>query len=452
MKKLVVFFIAVSALILVVGCANEKKRLSGNPSEVLDADTYNKLQQQYKSIRNFQLGTAIVKKDKYGLIDEQGNEILPCIYDTICGVKKSFRIIMKDSLFGVTNIDGDIIKQCTYTSAQDTKCDFIALKMNDKWGFCDINGQDITQYKYEAIWTFDDSSFVAKYNGFYGVADYQNNTLIPFKYDNIRYKWEEKCPVTVVKSGTSYGLYNSKYEQVLECEYEEFFADSSGYVSVEKNNRMGLIEEETGKIVIPFEYKDLGHYSHGLIAAENLNGDCGYLDINGKVIIPFEYRQAGDFSEGLAAVYKKSGEFMNTLGFGRVEKLKCGYIDIKGNVIIPFKFQQCASVIMNEFHNGLAVQGFSSDNLFANTYGYINKQGEWVIRPKYDDARSFDNGLAEVVIDEKYGYINSKGEEVIPCKYDKYGGYFVNDSTIQMNKDGVPYYFDKNGRAVPKPE
>ena len=451
MKKLVVLLMDVLALVLVIACVSEKKRLSGNPSEVLDVETYNKLQQQYKSIRNFQLGTAIVKKDKYGLIDEQGNEILPCIYDTICGIKKSFRIIMKDSLFGVTNIDGDIIKQCTYTSAQDGKCDFIALKMNDKWGFSDINGQDVTQYKYEAIWTFDDSSFVAKYNGFYGVADYQNNTLIPFKFDNIRYKWEEKCPVTVVKSGTSYGLYNSKYEQVLECEYEEFFADSSGYVSVEKDNRMGLIEEETGKIMIPFEYKELGRYSHRLVAAENLSGDCGYLDINGKVAIPFVYKRAGDFSEGLAAVYQRSGEYMNTVVFGRVEKLKCGYIDTKGTVVIPFKFQQ-SHVSMNEFHNGLAIQGVASDNLFAQTFGFINKQGEWVVRPKYDDARSFDNGLAEVVLNEKYGYINTKGEEVIPCKYDKYGGSYVNDSTIQMNKDGIPYYFDLKGRAVSKPE
>ncbi len=452
MKNLMVLLFAVTSIVICLGCASEKKRLSGNPSEVLDTDTYNKLQSEYKSIKNFQRGTAIVMKDKYGLIDEKGNEILECIYDTIYGIKKSFRIIMKDSLFGVTNLEGDIIKQCTYISVQDANCDYIALKLNDKWGFSDLNGQDITQYKYEEILTYDDSSFVAKYNGLYGVSDYQNNILIPYKYEDIRYKWEEKCPVTVVQSGNYYGLYNSKYKQVLDCEYERFFADSSGYVSIEKNGRKGLVEEETGKIIIPFEYKDMGQYSEGLISAQNINGDCGYLDISGKVIIPFEYSQAGDFSEGLAAVYNKSGEFMNTIGFGRVERLKCGYIDKKGNVIIPFKFQQCITVNISEFHNGLAIQGYSKDNLYATTYGYINKQGEWVVSPKYDDVRNFDGGLAEVVINDKYGYINTKGEEIIPCEYDEYGGIYVNDSTIQMKKNGIPYYFNLKGRAVPNPE
>ncbi len=451
MKKLIVFFAVVFTFIVFTSCASEGKRLSGNPSEILDVETYNKLQQQYKSIKNFQLGTAIVKKDKYGLIDENGNEILSCIYDTIYGIKKSFRIIMKDSLFGATNIDGEIIKQCVYSSVQDTKCDYLALKLNDKWGVCDVKGQDVTQYKYEDIRTFDDSSFVAKYNGVYGVSDYQNNTLIPFKYDNILYKFEKKYPVTVVQSGKYYGLYNSKYEQVLDCEYGEFMADSSGYVSVEKNGRKGLIEEETGKIMIPFEYKNMGNYSEGLIPAENLNEDWGYLDVNGKIVIPFEYSDAGNFSEGLAAVYKKTGKYMD-FGFDRIETRKCGYIDKKGHVIIPFVFQQSYTVAMNEFHNGLAVQGYTNNYLCAKNYGYINMQGKWVVKPKYDDARDFHNGLAEVVRDGKYGYINTKGEEVIPCKYDEYGGYYVNDSTIQMNKDGIPYYFDLKGRVISKPE
>ena len=441
--------------ILVCACTNTKTRMSGNPSEVLDVDTYDKLQKKYKTIKNFQEGTAIVRIDKYGLIDCRGKEILPCEYDTIHGLKKSFRIMVMDSLYGVTNIDGEIVKQCIYANASDRGCNYIALQLNDKWGFADIDGKDVTQYKYEEIQIFNDSTFVAKYNGYYGLCDYQQKVLIPFNYDDIFYKWDDKSPVTIVRSGEFYGLYNSKNQQVLDCEYGLMLPNSSGYITVRKNAqnykdvRKALIEAETGKIIIPFDYMDMGDFSEGLVSVENLDEKWGYMDNKGKIILPFIYEEAGNFSEGLAAVYQFSG-YMTTV-MGRVRTSKCGYINKEGEVIIPFQFKESFNIDDCEFHDGLAIQGISSNNRFALLFGYIDKMGQWVIKPKFDDAKKFEKGIAEVAIDEQYGYINTKGEQIIPCKYDKYGGYFINDSTIQLEKEGIPYYFNLQGKPVPKP-
>lgn len=454
MKKLL--FFSVVYLLLLISCTQNNKRLSGNPSEVLDVETYNKLQQQYKTIKKFQEGTAVVKKEKYGLIDCNGREILPCEYDTIYGLKKNFRIIVKDSLFGATNIDGKVIKQCVYTDARDASCNYLAMKSNDKWGFIDVNGEDVTQYKYEVMYNYNDTVFVAKYNGYFGLSDYNHNILIPFKYDEVRYKWDEDCPVTIVKSGEFYGLYNSKNKQVLECKYGQMFPNSSGLITIKKTAqsykdvRYALIEAESGKIVIPFDYMDMGDFSEGLICVENLDEKWGYLDKNGKVVIPFIYEEAGDFSEGLAAVYKFYC-YRNTV-MGRTPTYKCGYINKEGNVIIPFQFQETYHISMCEFHNGLAAQGISNNNIYAQVFGYIDKTGKWVIRPKFDEAERFNKGIAEVVINDQYGYINTKGEQIIPCKYDKYGGFFVNDSTIKMEKDGEPYYFNLQGKPVPEPD
>ena len=442
--------------LLLVGCGNEKKRLSGNPSEILNTETYNRLQKSYKTIKNFQSGTAIVQNNKYGLIDEFGNEVLPCEYDTIFGLKKNFRIIVKDSLFGATNIDGIIIKQCTYKDASDASCKYLAMQLNDKWGFIDVEGKDVTQYKYEVIYNYNDTTFVAKYEGYFGVSDYMQNVIIPFKYDEIYYKWDKKCPVTIVKSGEFYGLYNSKNKQVLECEYGLLFPNSNGLITLRKQTqsykevRKALVEAETGKIVIPFDYLDMGDFSEGLVSAENLEEKWGYLDKNGKTVIPFIYEEAGNFSEGLAAVYQFSG-YMNTI-LGRVRTSKCGYINKEGQVIIPFQFKEVFGIDVCEFHDGLAVQGVSSNNRFALVFGYIDKKGNWVIKPKFDEAQKFEKGIAQVVINEQYGYINTKCEQIIPCKYDKYGGWFVNDSTIELKKDGIEYYFNLQGKTVPKPE
>lgn len=157
MKK--ISFLLFVTLCCLLSCNNTKKRPSGNPSEILDVETYNKLQQSYDKILNYQQGTAIVlKKESYGLIDERGAEVLPCIYDSISSFLKHFRIIKKDDKYGVLNIDGEIIKQCIYSGFKTREkymknklCDFIALKLNDKWGFIDSKGNDVTQYKYEDI-------------------------------------------------------------------------------------------------------------------------------------------------------------------------------------------------------------------------------------------------------------------------------------------------------------
>jgi WG containing repeat len=52
-----------------------------------------------------------------------------------------------------------------------------------------------------------------------------------------------------------------------------------------------------------------------------------------------------------------------------------------------------------EFSQGLAVITIGGKK------GFINKQGTVVIQPQFDYAYSFSEGLAPVKIGDKYGYI-----------------------------------------------
>lgn len=56
-------------------------------------------------------------------------------------------------------------------------------------------------------------------------------------------------------------------------------------------------------------------------------------------------------------------------------------------------------------------------------YGFTNANGEWVIQPQYNSARSFSEGLAAVRIEKSYdnklwGFINNRNELFIAAKYD----------------------------------
>lgn len=68
-------------------------------------------------------------------------------------------------------------------------------------------------------------------------------------------------------------------------------------------------------------------------------------------------------------------------------------------------------------------------------WGFVDTDGNVVIKPTYDNAKSFSNGLAAVCIDKKWGFINKNGEMVISPAFAD-AGYF-NDKGKCMVSPGA---------------
>ena len=43
-------------------------------------------------------------------------------------------------------------------------------------------------------------------------------------------------------------------------------------------------------------------------------------------------------------------------------------------------------------------------------WGFINEKQQWVIQPKFEDAKEFQNGKAAAKLNGKWGFINKRGE------------------------------------------
>lgn len=98
---------------------------------------------------------------------------------------------------------------------------------------------------------------------------------------------------------------------------------------------------------------------------------------------------------------------------------KYGFIDLQNQMVIPQQYDNAYS-----FNEGLAAvaKKDANDNL---KWGFINPQGKLVIPMQFDDVSyitydtyGFDQGLAAVSKNGKYGYIDKMGKTVIPFKYD----------------------------------
>ena len=111
----------------------------------------------------------------------------------------------------------------------------------------------------------------------------------------------------------------------------------------------------------------------------------GYMDKTGKEVIPCQFDQAYDFKEGLARVEKKK-----TFSF----------IDKTGKTVIQLESGYKAYDVSEGL---IRVQKTSTEK-----YGYIDVLGNWVVKPKYDEAFDFNDELAQVYYKE-WVFINKKG-------------------------------------------
>lgn len=85
----------------------------------------------------------------------------------------------------------------------------------------------------------------------------------------------------------------------------------------------------------------------------------------------------------------------------------CGYVHADNrSEVIPQRFERAM-----RFSDGLAAVRING------LFGYINIDGEVVIKPAFDAAGPFNNGLAEVLIGDHTGVINQAGKLVLPAQY-----------------------------------
>lgn len=186
--------------------------------------------------------------------------------------------------------------------------------------------------------------------------------------------------------------------------------------------RVGFINQ-TGKLVIgfdrlpkriegAFEFQDgraAIYVTKEKVDPRSLSYTMGYIDETGKVVIAPRYDEARDFSEGLA--YVSSKEFR-------------GFIDRHGKAVIKLDDEA------RDFHEGLAaVKGSGTSG-----WGYVDRSGRWVIKPQYQLADDFSEGLAQVMVDVKFGFVNRRGEMVIPPRFDAHPVGYVQQRKFDTSR------------------
>lgn len=161
--------------------------------------------------------------------------------------------------------------------------------------------------------------------------------------------------------------------------------------------------------------------------------------ISGEKIWPLNSDDEEDFEseEG----YESKEEEVKPIEDSDEMVFRYGFVDKSGNFIIKPQFESSG-----DFHEGLASAKINKK------YGYIDKSGKVVIEPKFDKASDFSDGVARVNIDGQAGFIDKTGAYIIPPKFGTLDVGNFYDGLAPLCVAGKYGYIDKSGEFVIEPK
>lgn len=299
---------------------------------------------------SFQGNLCKVRNDnKYGFINIDGIEILPCQYDDIAFVM------------------GDLIKIDEDELVHDDCWDsLLYVKLDDKYGLINFDGKEIVPCIYDDLTLIPEHGnlagrrffrfFKTKLDDKYGLINFDGKEITPCKYsDLIEFGGAIKS-----KSNNKYGLITYEGKEILPCIFDELIKDDYwGMLKVQRDNLWSYYTID-GTQETEF-YEDIKYYyelDNPIFAAKS-NGKWGYINKAGDTIVSFILDYAGKaYNDGTAFV-EYEGEYgtldLNTLFFSpsydyssgnSVKKQTCavcggtGQMSVRGGGIV-LGTQQC---------------------------------------------------------------------------------------------------------------
>lgn len=166
------------------------------------------------------------------------------------------------------------------------------------------------------------------------------------------------------------------------------------------------------------------------------NGKFGFIDSTGQEVFKAIYDEVGysDYEHG-QSVYV----------IDRVKGVQV-YYDTEGNELFEYPINE--SSYLSE---GLALceeKITQSDGTYAKRFGYINVQGQQIIKPIYHHASHFKEGMARVNMGKAGGYIDKTGKQVIPFLFSSTSDFSEGLAFVQLKVGGKYAYIDKSGNVV----
>jgi len=306
----------------------------------------------------------ISRLDKYGVVNNKGEIVVPCIYDDIMPVEKDY------NTFWRRNYEGYSFGSLGYS----------AVFKEGKWGVINKQHQLILKCNYDKINTYSEGLFSVIKRKKCGCISLSGEEIVPFVYEHV--------------SG-----FNNGYAVCYCAETAEY---GNAHNPIHKNHRYGIIDNR-GKKVVDTIYAALQQLPTGVdfVAGEAPSSYSLRLDVYGKKFGIHEFEFNYHFVNGFAII-RAAGD-------------KYGAMSETGHVVIPPVYDSVAN-----FNNKFFLVNRKSDT--GRQYFLINNKGE--ITHQTDQFNKIHQSNGYLFFDEKItkysvkeGLLNDGLNVMLPAQY-----------------------------------
>lgn len=325
----------------------------------------------------------VVKNGKCGIIDCDGNTIVPCEYESITSLKsvKENLLVKKDNKVGVINNLGQVVVPTEYSNVKLLK----------------------EGYKNEYI--------IVDEQGNSGVISTSGTVIVTPAYKDIKYI--NSTEMYAANIDNKWTLINKKGE-VLNNSYDDYTYVKGDYVIVQKDGKYGIITVN-GEVKIEPTYEEL-KYAFSVYYIAKLNSKYGIINTDNTTLIPLEYLSMTYWEEKDILIADRTET--ETVIFDSNLTQKLSGIFVYEENYIQARINGADKYYTYKFEEKQKKDILTKNTLFVskkdNKYGFVDSQGNVVVDYIYDEAKEQNQyGFAAVKLNGLWGSIDKTGKVML---------------------------------------
>ena len=382
---------------------------------------------KYNCLFDFENGFASVRNgEKWGAINTEGKEVVPCIYDMVNSFHDELAAVCKNDKWGYVNTKGELVIPCIYEYANDFSEGLAAVTKNGKEGFINTKGEVAIPLKFEKCGIFSEGLAYA--------GDKTGNYFINTDGEKVINLPKDFTLFEGSVYDCSYPVFNNGSCKIAVGSDEGY---NDNYYINNKGEHIAEPMTQNSKDTLSYEYK-IFRNDDGLVGVKNVKTK--------KIVVPAKYESIGESSRGNDIVELHDGVVVATLAYKRLEMTSCsfedssdisqntyteyiyGYIDLKGNETFTSEDYK----LVEEKNNDFKQDEFKWQQEYKKrTQPIEGLLGAWYSQQNNSRLYMyFDNNTIYTYVSDRYSIENA---------------YTYEDGIIHFGNNGTLYYDAENG-------
>lgn len=382
---------------------------------------------------------VVETNDKKGLVNQNGDIIIPAQYDDIGWSRGRLKVInnvigfKRNNLWGLISTQNKIVREPLFLSLYAVGDYVVAGKKGAynnalQYGLMASNGKVLVAFKYANLEPFENyviASVVDEKQERFGLINIKEKLLLPFRYQEITPLSEHGFALKDFDGKIA--IYDGKKKQITKLQSDDIININKDQAIISVAGRKGLIDGKGNTIIEP-KYKKI-NVSRDKSANVLPYPQWKYVDIDHNTIHEFSFDEVFAIDKNLfkailddyEVLINYEGEFIRELKGTQIGNFQdniatihnrenVGIIDNTGQIILPAEYDSIQVL----------------DNYFLAGKKRINKT-DWVIidrkqleiinTPPYHEVKALHDDLFAARLANYWALVNDKGKTVTSFKF-----------------------------------